>query len=134
MEGSRTAQARGYTMLYVEDDPANRKLMAEIIGRVPNLTMVSAGSAETGLELARERKPDVIVMDISLPGANGFEALKRLREMEQTRHVPVIALTANAMPGDLERGAQAGFHRYLTKPVDIDEVLAAIEDALEGVS
>jgi PAS domain S-box-containing protein len=133
-EGSRTAQARGHTMLYVEDDPANRKLMAEIIGRVPNLTMVSADSAETGLELARERKPDVIVMDIGLPGANGFEALKRLREMEQTRHVPVIALTANAMPGDVERAAQAGFHRYLTKPVNIDEVLAAIEDALEGVS
>ena len=121
-------------MLYVEDDPANRNLMAEIIGRVPNLTMVAADSAETGLELARERKPDVIVMDISLPGANGFEALKRLREMEQTRHVPVIALTANAMPGDLARGARAGFHRYLTKPVQVEEILAAIEDALEGVS
>ena len=132
--GSKKAPARGHTMLYVEDDPANRKLMAEIIGRVPNLTMVSAGSAETGLELARERPPDVIVMDISLPGASGFEALKRLREMEQTRHVPVIALTANAMPGDVARGARAGFHRYLTKPVQVEEILAAIEDALEGVS
>ncbi|MCH8214807.1 MAG: response regulator [Proteobacteria bacterium] len=132
--GSKKAPARGHTMLYVEDDPANRKLMAEIIGRVPNLTMVSAGSAETGLELARERTPDVIVMDISLPGASGFEALKRLREMEQTRHVPVIALTANAMPGDVARGARAGFHRYLTKPVQVEEILAAIEDALEGVS
>ena len=133
-EGSKKAQARGYTMLYVEDDPANRKLMAEIIGRLPNLTMVSADNAETALELARERKPDVIVMDIGLPGANGFEALKRLHDLEQTRHVPVIALTANAMPGDLERGVQAGFHRYLVKPVQVEEVLAAIEDALEGVS
>jgi CheY-like chemotaxis protein len=94
----------------------------------------SAGGGETGLDLARERKPDVIVMDISLPGANGFEALKRLREMEQTRHVPVIALTANAMPGDVARGARAGFHRHLTKPVRVEELLAAIEDALEGVS
>ncbi|MFQ5619336.1 MAG: ATP-binding protein [Rhodospirillales bacterium] len=133
-EGPRTAEARGHTMLYVEDDPADRKLMAEIIGRVPNLTMVSADSAETGLELATERRPDVIVMDISLPGANGFEALKRLREIEHTRPIPVIALTANAMPSDREMGAEAGFHTYLTKPVQVDEVLAAIADALEGVS
>ncbi len=102
-------------MLFVEDDPANQKLMEEISGRVPNLAMVSARDTEKGLELAKERNPDVIVMDISLPGANGFEALKMLRETEKTRHIPVIALTANAMRGDVERGTQAGFHRYLTR-------------------
>ena len=123
-----------HTILYVEDNPASQKLMEEIVGRVPNLALISARDAESGLELAKEHRPDVIVMDINLPGVDGFEALKRLREIEHTRHIPVIALTANAMPGDMEMGAKAGFHRYLTKPVNIDEVLDAVEDALEGVS
>ena len=122
------------TLLYVEDNPANQRLMEEIVGRVPDLRMVSAHNAELGLELARKQQPDVVVMDIDLPGMNGFEALKRLKRSTKTRAIPVIALAANALPRDVERGIAAGFDTYLSKPVDINEVLDATEQALAATS
>jgi PAS domain S-box-containing protein len=120
-----------YTLLYVEDNPANLRLMQEIVGRVPNLSMLSAHNAELGLEMAEIRETDVIIMDINLPGMDGFDALKCLRRTPHTNNVPVIALSANAMPTDIDRGINAGFHRYLTKPIKIDQVLEAIQDALQ---
>ena len=109
-------------MLYVEDNPANLKLMETLIDRMAGITMVSAQTGELGLELAEVHKPDVIILDINLPGFNGFQALRRLKESEATRDIPVIALTANAKPSEVKRGLKAGFHRYLTKPIRIHEI------------
>ena len=122
----------GHTMLYVEDNPANLKLMETLIDRMAGITMVSAHTRELGLELAEVHKPDVIILDINLPGINGFQALHRLKESEATRDIPVIALTANAKPSEVDRGLKAGFHRHLTKPIRIHEITAALESALEA--
>ncbi len=134
-EARKPARAEGPsgTVLYVEDNPANLKLIEEVIDdRLPNLTMLSAHNAELGLELAKDRRPDVIILDINLPGMDGFAALQCLLRSERTHDIPVIALSANAMPSDVKKGRKAGFYRYLTKPIDPDEVQAAIEDALGG--
>ena len=119
-------------MLYVEDNPANLKLMDTLIDRMAGITTVSARTRELGLELAEVHKPDVIILDINLPGINGFQALHRPKESEAARDIPVIALTANAKPKEVERGLKAGFPRYLTKPIRIHEITAALESALEA--
>ena len=122
------------TLLYVEDNPANQRLMEGIVERVPGLRMASAPNAELGLEVARKHQPDVIVMDIDLPGMDGFEALKRLKGSKITRAIPVIALSANALPRDVERGIEAGFNAYLSKPFEIAEILRAAKKALANSS
>jgi PAS domain S-box-containing protein len=118
-------------VLYVEDNPANLQLMEVIIGHVEGLTMISAHNAELGIELAKSKNPNMIVMDINLPGMNGFAALKILKDMEETRDIPVIALSANAMENDIRKGMKSGFQRYLTKPIDVEEVVAAIKEIIE---
>jgi PAS domain S-box-containing protein len=119
-----------HRLLYIEDNPANLWLMEEIIGQLPNFTMLSAHNAELGLEIAEAQRPDVIIMDINLPGIDGFEALKRLRHNELTREIPVIALSARAMPRDIEAGKSAGFRDYLTKPINIKEFLATVQEVI----
>lgn len=118
------------TLLYVEDNPANLMLIEQIIGSFPHVRMLSARDAHIGLALARAHLPDVILMDINLPGISGTEALRMLREDPTTGHIPVLALSANAMPRDIERGLEAGFFRYLTKPVKLNEFTVALNDAL----
>jgi hypothetical protein len=115
------------TMLYVEDNPASVLLMERIIQRVGHLDLLSAHTAELGLEIAEARRPDLIVMDVNLPGMSGIEAMVRLRANPDTREIPVIGLSANAMPSDIKHGLAAGFRHYLTKPIRIGEVLAAID-------
>ena len=95
------------------------------------LRMLSARDGNLGIALARTHLPDVILMDINLPGISGFEALKILREDPATAHIPVIALSANAMPRDIEKGLEAGFFRYLTKPIKVNEFMEALDMALE---
>ncbi|UTY57744.1 ATP-binding protein [Massilia sp. erpn] len=114
------------SVLYVEDNPANLRLIEEIIGFRPDLKLLTAPDAHLGVELARAHLPDIILMDINLPGMSGFDALAELRADPATRHIPVIALTANAMPRDVEKGLAAGFFRYLVKPINIDEFTEAI--------
>jgi CheY-like chemotaxis protein len=118
------------TLLYVEDNPANLKLVEQLIARRPAIRLLSAVDGNTGIQLARAHQPDVILMDINLPGISGIEALKILRDDPLTAHIPVVALSANAMPRDIERGMAAGFVSYLTKPIKIDEFLAALDAAL----
>jgi CheY-like chemotaxis protein len=84
-----------------------------------------------GIELARAHRPDVILMDINLPGISGIEALRILREDPATVHIPVVAISASAMPRDIEKGLRAGFFRYLTKPIKVDEFMDALNVALE---
>jgi signal transduction histidine kinase/ActR/RegA family two-component response regulator len=118
------------TLLYVEDNPANLKLVQEIISFRPELRLLTAPDGQLGLELARAHLPDLILMDINLPGIGGMEALRLLRADPRTAHIPVIALTANAMPRDVERGIAAGFFRYLIKPINIDEFTEAINSTI----
>jgi PAS domain S-box-containing protein len=119
------------SVLYVEDNPANLQLVAQIIARRPDLRLLSATTAPLGIELARAALPDVILMDINLPGMSGIDAMQILRAGDATAHIPVVALSANAIPRDIERGIEAGFFRYLTKPIKVAELLATLDVALE---
>ncbi|OLE18036.1 MAG: hybrid sensor histidine kinase/response regulator, partial [Betaproteobacteria bacterium 13_1_20CM_3_63_8] len=118
------------TLLYVEDNPANLKLVAQLIARRPSIRLLSAVDGNIGIQLARAQQPDVILMDINLPGISGIEALKILREDPATGHIPIVALSANAIPRDIEKGLAAGFHSYLTKPIKVKEFLEALDAAL----
>jgi signal transduction histidine kinase/ActR/RegA family two-component response regulator len=122
------AQAR--TILYIEDNPANLRLVQEILAFRTELRLVSAADGHAGLALARIEQPALILMDLNLPGMSGFEVLAQLRREPDTAHIPVLALTANAMPRDIERGLSAGFARYLTKPIDIEQFNEAIDGVL----
>jgi CheY-like chemotaxis protein len=119
------------TLLYVEDNPANLQLVAQIVARRPDLQLLSARNGTLGIELARASQPDVILMDINLPGMSGIKAMQILRADTATAHIPVVALSANAIPRDIERGLQAGFFRYLTKPIKVGEFLETLDVALE---
>ena len=119
------------TLLYVEDNPANLKLIEQLIKRRPDMRLASARDGNMGIQLARANQPEVILMDINLPGISGIEALRILRDDPATAHIPVVALSANAMPRDIEKGLQAGFFRYLTKPIRVNEFMQTLDAALE---
>jgi CheY-like chemotaxis protein/two-component sensor histidine kinase len=125
------AGARPRTLLYVEDNQANMKLVEQLVARRPDLRLLTAVDGTLGIQAARTAQPTVILMDINLPGISGVEALKVLRADRATAHIPVVALSANAMPRDIEKGLQAGFFRYLTKPIKIDEFMHTLDAALE---
>ncbi|MEO8548484.1 MAG: ATP-binding protein, partial [Kofleriaceae bacterium] len=114
-------------ILYVEDNPANVAFMRDLVASLEGVELVTMPSAELGLELARARRPDLVLMDINLPGMSGLAALGELRRFPETAHIPVIALTAAASDRDRRLGIEAGFYRYLTKPVKVDELIDAIE-------
>jgi CheY-like chemotaxis protein len=103
----------------------------QLIARRPDMRLLVAGDGDLGVELARAHHPDVILMDINLPGISGIEALKILAEDPETANIPVVALSANAMPRDIEKGLQAGFFRYLTKPIKVDEFMNTLDVALK---
>jgi len=119
------------TLLYVEDNPANLMLVEDLIARRPDIRLLSAGDGISGVEIARSALPDVILMDINLPGISGIEAMRILAADVTTARIPVVALSANAMPSDIEKGLEAGFFRYLTKPIKINEFMNTLDKALE---
>jgi PAS domain S-box-containing protein len=119
------------SLLYVEDNPANMELLAQLLQRSPDIQLLTAVNGTLGIEVARKELPTVIIMDINLPGMSGIEALTILREDPITAHIPVIALSANAMPHDLARGLKLGFFRYLTKPIKVPEFMKTLNDAFE---
>ena len=125
------AGGRARTLLYVEDNPANLMLVEDLIARRPDIRLVSARDGARGIEMAHTEKPAVILMDINLPGISGIEALRVLVTDRATAHIPVIALSANAMPRDIEKGLEAGFFRYLTKPIKVNEFMATLDIALQ---
>jgi CheY-like chemotaxis protein len=107
-------------------------MIEDIIARWPTiLRLLSASDAIRGLEIARTSQPDVILMDINLPGLSGLAALKILREDPATAHIPVVAVSANAMPRDIQQGLAAGFFQYLTKPIKINEFMETLDAALQ---
>ncbi|MCY1525721.1 Autoinducer 2 sensor kinase/phosphatase LuxQ [compost metagenome] len=118
------------TLLYVEDNPANLELVEQIIARRTDLGLLGAADASLGIEFARVYQPEVILMDINLPGISGIEALKILRADPVTAHIPIIALSANAVPRDIQKGLEAGFFNYLTKPIKVAQLMDALDAAL----
>jgi PAS domain S-box-containing protein len=125
-------ESEAVSIVYVEDNPSNIAFMQGVVDELPRVKLVTAPNAEVGLELVRSVLPSLVIMDIHLPGMSGYDAVLRLREWPETRHIPVIALTAAAMLGDRKRLEQAGFDRYLTKPAKVSELLDAIESALQS--
>jgi CheY-like chemotaxis protein/anti-sigma regulatory factor (Ser/Thr protein kinase) len=117
-------------LLYIEDNPANLQLVERLIGRRHDIRLLTAMDGNLGVELARACLPDVILMDINLPGISGIEALRILRDDPATAHIPVLALSANAMPRDIQKGLDAGFFRYLTKPIKVSEFMSTLNAAL----
>jgi CheY-like chemotaxis protein len=128
--GAAVDGAAQRTVLYVEDNSANLQLVEELIARLPGLRLLSAADGSLGIELARACQPEVILMDINLPGISGTEAMRILRADPATAHIPIIALSANAMSDDIESGLEAGFFRYLTKPIVVGEFMNALGMAL----
>lgn len=118
-------------LLYVEDNPANLTLVEQIILDYPNFTMLTAIDGNMGIALARAHIPDVILLDINLPGISGFETLKILQNDQSTAHIPVLAISANALAHDIDKALKAGFHSYLTKPIRIKEFMNTLEMALK---
>jgi PAS domain S-box-containing protein len=123
-----------HTLLYVEDNPANLALVEQLMERRPDLRLLSATDGTRGIAMARAHQPAVILMDINLPGISGLQALQILRADPSTAHIPVLALSANAMPHDIEKGLFAGFFRYLTKPIEVNSFMKALDLALAQAS
>ncbi len=118
------------TILYVEDNPANLELVEQLIARRPELHLLSAADANLGIEFARAYQPEVILMDINLPGLSGLEAMEILRATPSTSHIPIIALSANAVARNIEKALEAGFFNYLTKPIKVNQFMEALDAAL----
>jgi two-component system cell cycle response regulator DivK len=116
-------------VLIVEDNERNLKLVRDVL-QVKGYTTLEAGTAEDGIRLAAERKPDLILMDIQLPGMNGIDALRALRSDPSTATIPVVAVTASVMQQDRKQITEAGFNGYVGKPINIKEFLSAIRGAL----
>jgi CheY-like chemotaxis protein len=120
------------TVLYVEDNPANMALVEYLMRRKrPHIRLLSAHTGELGLTLAEAQRPDLIILDVSLPNMDGYEVLGLLRSNPETRDIPVFALSANAMQSDIEQGLAAGFDDYLTKPIDVPRLLRTVDEMLE---
>lgn len=125
------APASPATLLYVEDNASNLTLVEELIARCSNLTLLTAVTGHLGIDLARANLPDVIIMDINLPDISGYEAMTMLRDDPATAHIPVMALSARAIPGDIQKGAEAGFCSYVTKPFNVAQFMDALDAALQ---
>lgn len=119
-----------YSVVYVEDHPANIAFMQEVLAEIASIELITAPTAEIGVEIVRTRRPDVVILDINLPGMSGIDALQLLRSWPETADIPVLALSAASMERDIKRGIEAGFYRYLTKPVRVDELITTLEEVL----
>jgi PAS domain S-box-containing protein len=119
-----------HKVVYIEDNPSNIAFMQDLVEDLPSVELITAPTAEIGIELVRSHQPRVVIMDINLPGMSGFDAAQRLREWPETREIPVIGLSAAALTRDTTRARDAGFHRYLTKPVKVGELTRVLEELL----
>jgi len=118
------------SILYIEDNPLNLALMEKIIAQFDSVILHSAHTGELGLAMAAQENPDLIIMDVNLPGVDGLAATRKLKTEEITRNIPIIGLSARALPVDIEKGMAAGFERYLTKPMVITEMVEAIKQTI----
>ncbi|MDH5573124.1 MAG: ATP-binding protein, partial [Gammaproteobacteria bacterium] len=120
-----------HTVLYIEDNPANLKLVAQILGRHPHIHLLSAHTPELGIELARMHQPELILLDINMPIMDGYQVMEIFKADEYLKTIPVVAITANAMPRDIERGKAAGFTDYLTKPLNVTRFHTMIDELIK---
>ena len=127
---ARPAAADRQTVLYIEDNPANLKLVAQILGHVPHIHLLTAHTPDLGIELALARRPALVLLDINMPGMDGYQVLEIFKTEPGLKGTPVVAITANAMPRDIERGRAAGFVDYLTKPLDLEQLLTTVKRCL----
>lgn len=118
------------TVLCVEDNPANLRLVARIVEQYTNYSLLTAVTPEAGLEQARTHRPDLILLDINLPGMSGYEVFRILRKEPATCDIPVVAVSANAMPRDVQKAGELGFDEYITKPIDVVEFQTMLERRL----
>lgn len=117
----------GKTILYIEDNPANLKLVTQAINTKTDYDIISAPNVALGVELAESHQPCLILMDINLPEIDGYQGLEILKNNAKTQHIPVVAISANAMPTDISKGKGAGFLDYLTKPIDMKRLFSCID-------
>jgi signal transduction histidine kinase/ActR/RegA family two-component response regulator len=118
------------TVLYIEDNPANLELVEQLLGGKENIRLISAFDGGLGIEMAREQSPNLILLDINLPGMDGISVFKKLRSIDNTSNIPVIAVSADAMESDIKLAMDLGFYSYITKPIDVPDFLKTIDDAL----
>ena len=130
MTSSQTQLKIQHTILYIEDNPANLNLVAQIMGRRKHVHLLTAHTPEIGIKLARERLPELILLDINMPNINGYEVMEIFKADASLKNIPVIAVTANAMSRDIERGKAAGFSDYITKPIDVTKFLNIMDNYL----
>ena len=118
-------------VLCIDDNPSNLKLMTQILGRRADLRLLAAHAPQLGIDLALAHRPHLILLDINMPGMDGYEVLAVLQRDPVTNRIPVIAITANALVSDIERGRAAGFRDDITKPIDVTAFLRVVEEALQ---
>ncbi|MFC1684294.1 ATP-binding protein [Pseudomonadota bacterium] len=125
-------EGRQFKILHIEDDPTDLVLVKNILHRKhPGTQLISAQNGEQGLSLAQTEQPDLIILDLKLPGISGYEVINQLRRTPSGQHIPVVALSVNASPEDLQKSHEAGFFHHLGKPLDIEQFLAIIDLALQ---
>ena len=120
------------TLLYIEDNPANLKLVQRLVDRRPSWKLLSAMQGSIGLELARQHRPDLLLLDLHLPDMSGADVLRSLLEDPRTRNIPAVVVSADATPGQIPKLLAAGAKAYLTKPLDLRRLLAVIDETLAG--
>ncbi|MCG6970709.1 MAG: PAS domain S-box protein [Gammaproteobacteria bacterium] len=128
------AQHHQWEVLCIEDNAANQRLIERILACRQDIRLLSATTPKVGLDIAQNQLPALILLDINLPDMDGYAVMECLRTSDATRHIPVVAISANAMPKDLARGNLAGFHDYLTKPLDVKKLLQVVNDIIEPLS
>ena len=124
------SQEKAFSVLYVEDNPSNLRLVSKIIKTRPDINLITAHTGRLGIDMAISHIPDLILLDINLPEIDGIEVLKLLKQNDITRNISVIAVTADAMPWQIEAGKDAGFDYYLTKPLDVAHFCTLLEKYL----
>lgn len=131
VEAVKKSAISQFTLLYIEDNTDSRMLMEQVIAKRPKIRYLSAPNMQLGIDLAQMHCPDLIVLDIDLPDINGIEGFEILKNIEETREIPVIALSANAMPNQIEEAMAAGFMKYLVKPLEVSQFLGVV-DGMSG--
>ena len=120
-----------HLVLCIDDNPANLKLIIQILSKIKNVKVMTALEPQLGLDMARLHVPDLILLDINMPHMDGYEVLRQLLMDNRAKHIPVVAVTANAMPIDIKRGLAAGFDDYMTKPLNLEQTIAMVKKYIE---
>jgi len=134
MSATNNQPDKTYTVLYIEDDPANRTLVQFIFETRDDISLIEADTGYGGIEMACSQNPDIIILDLSLPDLSGFDVLKKLQSEPAVSAVPVIALTGDSLPQDRAKGLEAGFFSYMTKPIDVKTFYSVIDSAKSAIA